>query len=450
MVQRFRKYISENNLIRPGDKILLAVSGGIDSMVMTRLFLDTGYDFGIAHCNFSLRASESDMDEKLVSEFAAGCNKEFFTIRFDTKSYAGEKGISIQMAARELRYSWFEKIRSGNGYHSIAVAHNLNDNIETLMINLIRGTGIAGLTGMKPLSNHIIRPLLFATREEITNYCVRNGVIYREDRSNADTKYLRNKIRHQVIPLLKEMNPSIESTLNETAGILTGINEIVTDYVDALRKNVSEQNDNCIAFNISLLNPYLSNRALIFELFRPYGIGEVAMNDLMNIINGETGGQLFTGSHRIIRNRKELLVSAHDDVENKKLYLCSPEDLQKVGCIESVTTADITDDFVIPKETGVMCIDPGKLSYPLVLRRWNAGDFFFPLGLNHRKKLSDYFTDKKYSVFDKENAQILESDGQIVCILGDRIDNRFRITGSSLHALIIKPVKGCLYGGSGQ
>jgi tRNA(Ile)-lysidine synthase len=441
MVQRFRKFIHENNLVRPGDKILLAVSGGIDSMVMTHLFLNAGYDIGIAHCNFSLRASESDLDEKLVSEFAAGCNKEFFTIQFDTKAFAGENGISIQMAARELRYSWFEKIRCGNGYNSIAVAHNLNDNIETLLINLIRGTGIAGLTGMKPDSNHIIRPLLFATREEITSYCNSNRIIYREDRSNADTKYLRNKIRHQVIPLLKEMNPSIESTLNETAGIFTGINEIVTDYVNALRENISEQKENCIAFNISLLNPCLSNQALVFELFRPYGIGEVAMNDLMNILNGETGGQLFTGSHRIIRNRKELLISVHDDVENRKFYINSPEDLKTIAGIESVTSVDITDDFVIPGEPGIMCIDSGKLSYPLVLRRWNAGDFFCPLGLNHRKKLSDYFTDRKYSILDKEDAQILESDGQIVCILGDRIDNRFRITGSSVNALIIKQAK---------
>ena len=194
MLERFKKYIADNTLINPGDRILLAVSGGIDSMVMTHLFLQAGYEVGIAHCNFSLRADESDNDEKMVSEFAAEHSVKFFTTRFETKNYARDNGLSVQMAARELRYTWFEETRKEHGYDSIAVGHNLNDNIETLMINLIRGTGVAGLTGMKPLNKKIIRPLLFATRQDIIYYCNRNMITYREDLSNADTKYLRNLI----------------------------------------------------------------------------------------------------------------------------------------------------------------------------------------------------------------------------------------------------------------
>ncbi|MBK8883586.1 MAG: tRNA lysidine(34) synthetase TilS [Bacteroidales bacterium] len=437
MVQRFRKFISTNNLVSQGSKILLAVSGGIDSMVMTHLFMQEDYKIGIAHCNFSLRASESDLDEKMVSEFASAQNIEFFSIRFNTKEYAVENGISIQMAARELRYSWFEKIRYDHGYDAVAVAHNMNDNIETLLINLIRGTGITGLTGMKPETNYIIRPLLFATRDEITNYCNNNMVVYREDRSNADTKYLRNKIRHQVLPLLKEMNPSIESSLNETAGILSGINEIVSDYVKNLREELSEQKDDYIAYNIGRLNPYLHNRALLFEIFRPYGIADVSIKDLLSIIEGETGGQLYTTTHRIVRNRKELLVTGHKKVEINQLLINNSEELKKIPHIESVAVTRITEAFVIPSGPGSLCIDYDKISYPLVLRRWNSGDYFYPLGFNHKKKLSDYFTDRKYSILDKDNAQILESEGMIVCILGDRIDNRFRITSSSENALII-------------
>src|SRR5450759_4009404 len=206
MLERFRKYIAENNLLKPGDRLLLAVSGGIDSMVMTHLFLQSGTKIGIAHCNFSLRAVESDKDEEMVRTYSSEHNIPFFSTRFETKTFAKENGLSVQMAARDLRYSWFEEIRKKNGYDAIAVAHNLNDNIETLLINLIRGTGLTGLTGMKPASNRLIRPLLFASRQDITDYCNQNLIVFREDRSNADTKYTRNKIRLQVIPVLKEIN----------------------------------------------------------------------------------------------------------------------------------------------------------------------------------------------------------------------------------------------------
>jgi tRNA(Ile)-lysidine synthase len=438
MLERFRKYITDNKLINQGDKILLAVSGGIDSMVMTHLFLQSGYEVGIAHCNFSLRAAESDLDEKMVSEFAAEHSIKLFTTRFETKYYARENGLSVQMAARELRYTWFEDIRKEHGYDFIAVAHNLNDNIETLLINLIRGTGVAGLTGMKPVTGNIIRPLLFATRQDIIYYCNRNMIIYREDLSNADTKYLRNKIRHLIIPLLREINPSIEATLNETAERFTGINGIVTEYINDLREKVSSQKNEYITFNISLLKSIIHNKVILFELFRPFGISDVSLNDLYNIINGKTGGLLITGSHRIVKNRKELLViSTREDIIGIRLII-NHQNFEKIPEIDFVMSVKITERFNIPTEPLTVCIDEDKISFPLVLRKWNTGDHFYPLGMNHRKKLSDFFIDNKYSILDKENALILESDGKIVCILGDRIDNRFRITSSSRNALIIK------------
>jgi tRNA(Ile)-lysidine synthase len=444
MLLKFKKYIAEHNLFMPGDKILLAVSGGIDSMVMTHLFMNAGIAMGIAHCNFSLRFAESDKDEELVSEFAAKNNIEFFTTRFDTKPYAGEHGLSVQMAARELRYRWFENIRKEHGYDAIAVAHNLNDNIETLLINLIRGTGIAGLTGMKPASHNIIRPLLFATRKEIVSYCEKNSINYREDMSNADTKYLRNRIRHQIIPLLKEINPSIESTLNETADIFSGINEVVFDYITLLRGNISRQEKECTLFKASQLTPYLKNKAVIFELFRPFGIAELSLNDLINIVKGKTGSRLFTGSHLILKNRDEIVVSSLNGKEDKLRMIYKPLDLKQIKQVESVRSVKVTENFKIPHETSSACIDEDKLVFPLTVRKWRPGDFFFPLGMKNKKKLSDYFTDNKYSLIDKDNSLILESDSKIVCILGERIDDRFRITDKTRKALIIKTVQAVL------
>lgn len=438
MLLKFKKYISDNDITITGEKILLAVSGGIDSMVMTHLFIYSGIKIGIAHCNFTLRSDESDSDEEMVSRFAADNKIDFFTIRFETKSYARENGLSVQMAARELRYDWFEKIRKEHGYKSVAVAHNLNDNIETLLINLIRGTGIAGLTGMKPSSNNIIRPLLFASRKEISDFCEKNRISYREDKSNADTKYLRNKIRHIIIPLLKEINPSLESTLNETAEIFRGINEIVSDYTTSLRNDLSVQRNGCSVFKTGKLNPYLHNRALLYELFKPFGIADVTLDDLINITGGKTGSRLITGSHIILKNRNEILVSPLTDKGETHIMIDRPADLKMITGIESVKSAKVTKNFRIPQGSSTACLDAEKLTFPLILRKWHAGDSFYPLGMKHKKKMSDYFTDNKYSLIDKAHSLILESDSKIVCILGDRIDDRFKITDQTKKVLIIK------------
>ncbi len=444
MLSEFKKFISENNLIKPDERILLAVSGGIDSMVMTHLFLQLGCELGIAHCNFCLRAEESDKDEEVVRKYAAANNVPFFTIKFDTQAFAKKNGLSVQMAARELRYPWFEEIRKANMYDSVAVAHNLNDNIETLLINLTRGTGLAGLSGMRLISNRIIRPLLFASRNDILAYSNRHGIIYREDMSNADTKYTRNKIRHLVIPVLREINPSIETTLNETAERFFGINEIVTEYINKLRGKISEQNDDFTIFNVSLLRTHLHNKAVLFELFRPYGITNVRLNDLLKVINGKTGGQIYSGTHRIIKNRKEIIVSNEDKKDDITIIINNISGFKKVPMIKSAQYINVTDIFEIPSDPSVACIDSEKLRFPLTIRKWKAGDYFFPLGMRQKKKLSDYFIDNKYSIFDKENKLILESAGEIVWIVGDRIDNRFRITRSTKEAMIIKTVKKAL------
>jgi tRNA(Ile)-lysidine synthase len=450
MTGEFKKFILENNLIKPGDKILLAVSGGIDSMVMAHLFLGQYYNIAISHCNFSLRGSESDKDEDMVRNYATKNNIPFFVTRFETKAFAKKNKLSVQMAARDLRYKWFEEIREKNGYELIAVAHNLNDNIETLLINLIRGTGLAGMTGMKPVSNNIIRPLLFATRQSIQTYRDQNKIVYREDRSNADTKYIRNKIRHLVIPVLKEINPSIEQTLNETAERFAGFNEIVTEYIAHLRENISEEKEQHVTFNMNLLKNHQHNKVVLFELFKPYGITNSLLIDLDKVIAGKTGGQIITDTHRIIKNRNEIIVSDEEFLKETSYTINETESFCIFPGISSARNVRITDTYEISSDPNFACIDSQKVSYPMLIRKWKPGDYFYPLGMKQKKKLSNYFIDNKYSIFDKQNIFILESDGKIVWIIGDRIDDRFKITGETKNglllkakrkAMIIKPIK---------
>jgi tRNA(Ile)-lysidine synthase len=441
MLDAFLKFIDENRLIKKNDRVLVTVSGGIDSMVMADLFIRAGIDIGIAHCNFSLRAKESDLDEELVRELTSTYKIPFFSKKFDTKAYSLEKGISIQMAARELRYAWFEEIRKKNKFDSVAVAHNLNDNIETFLINLTRGTGIAGLSGMKKAANRIIRPLLFTSRREISEYCTARKIVYREDQSNAETKYTRNKIRHQVIPLLKEINPSIEITLNETAERLSGINEVFAGFIEEIRERTFEDSDDSIGVNISKLQPFLCNNAILFELFRPFGINHGILRDIFNIIKGKSGSQIITESHRIIKNRRELVIRKISYQTEDITVVKSLEELRQSSRFRSVRIIALTEYFKIPADPDIACIDLQKISFPFTIRKWQHGDYFYPFGMNRKKKLSDYFIDRKFSLPEKENALLLESAGKIVWIIGERLDNRFRITPSTKRALILKSNK---------
>jgi tRNA(Ile)-lysidine synthase len=438
MYNYFLKYINENGLVSKNDRVLLAVSGGIDSMVMADLFVKAGIDTGIAHCNFNLRGQESDEDEEMVRKYAINHKISFYTIRFNTNEYAERKGISIQMAARELRYEWFEIIRKNNGFDSIAIAHNLNDNIETLLINLTRGTGVAGLSGMKKTGNRIIRPLLFATRASIEEYQKKQNIQYREDSSNAETKYIRNKIRHHVIPLLKDINPSVEFTLNDTAERMSGVNDIINSYIDDLRKKIFRDINGNLRTEAKQLTQYLGNKTIIYELFRPYGITNNNLNDLYKIFRGRTGKQLFTSTHRILKNRQEIIIAAIKEEENDLYSVNNVSDLKNICGIISARIVKKTSNFSIPTDCAIACIDLEKVSFPLIIREWRAGDYFYPFGMKQKKKLSDYLTDRKFSRFDKEKLRVMESEGKIVWLIGEKIDNRFRITEFTENILMIE------------
>jgi len=438
MLEEFRTYIEENNLINRSDRILLTVSGGIDSMVMAHLFLKINAETGIAHCNFNLRGPESDEDEAFVKRFASTNNIPFFSESFDTAGFATEKSISIQMAARELRYRWFEDIRLKNNFSCISVAHNLNDNVETFLINLTRGTGIAGLTGMKPKHKNIIRPLLFASRTAIIEYSNQHQVDFREDKSNAEIKYKRNRIRHIIIPQFQDLNPSFETTIIETAGRLNEINEIISGYISGIRDKVSIIRDDTITFKINALQDLSPKLTLLYELFRPYGIGKGQLDDLVNLIHGKTGSQLITSGYRLLRNRKELLVSKIETDSENYFEISGVDDFTKFPGYIFAGIKKVNKDFRISTASNVACLDADKISFPMIIRKWKHGDNFYPLGMKQKKKLSDYFVDNKYSVLEKEHCRILESEGKIVWIINDRIDNRFMITKSTKNVLIIE------------
>lgn len=437
MKEEFEKYILENRLIEPTSRILCAVSGGIDSMVMTELFLKIGSDIGIAHCNFNLRGEESDADEEFVRQFAGKHGIPFFSASFDTSGFASEKGISIQMAARELRYQWFEEIRHKNGFDLIALAHNMNDNIETFLINLTRGTGLAGLTGMKPRHNNLIRPLLFASRDAITNYSDINDVAFREDRTNADIKYTRNRIRHSIIPVFRRINPSFDTTIIETAERLGEINEIVNAFISPIKERAIIQKDNLVTVKIKEIPVLAYRRTILFELFRPFGVASSQLEDLEKLTKGPTGNQLFTQNWRLIRNRNEIIILPRENSSGSYFEITSADDFKNIPFIISYEHKKIDENFLIPSSPLKACLDADKLSYPLIIRRNIPGDYFYPLGMRSKKKLSDYFIDKKYSIPDKEKCLILESAGQIVWVIGDRIDNRFRITEATRKTLVI-------------
>jgi len=440
MLKEFRDYIGENRMLEKDSRILLAVSGGIDSMVMAELFVKAGYMTGIAHCNFCLRGNDSDLDEDLVKEFAASANIPFYSIRFNTYEYAEKNKISVQMAARDLRYSWFEKIMLQNSFDYIAVAHNHNDNIETLLINLARGTGITGLAGMRPVNGRIIRPLLFATRTEIEKYCKKNRITYREDRSNAETKYTRNRIRHLVIPELKNINPAIERTLSETLTKLRETDDLLSSFIRGIRDSISVADEDKVTFDLVQLNNYLHEKTVLFELFRPFGLSGSQTGDLTDVISGKTGGQLFTSSHRILKNRNKLIVSPSVKVSESVYNISRYEDMKDNPVIASTELIEITDSFVIPDEKTIACFDESEIEYPLMIRKWKNGDFFYPLGMKSRKKISDFLINNKKSLIEKDNIMDLESAGKIAWVIGERIDNRFRIKPATKRALIIKSI----------
>lgn len=438
LVQQLKAFVKENNLFEPSERLLLAVSGGKDSVLMARLFEEAGWNFAIVHCNFKLREEDSEQDEQFVAELASEYQVPFYSKAFYTEEYAGSNGISIQMAARELRYQWFEEIRIAEGYHYIALAQHQNDVVETVLLNLIRGTGLAGLHGILPKRGKLIRPLLFMKSSEIEEAVHGLGLHYRDDISNFSTKYARNKLRLKVIPLLKAINPSLEETFMANSNRFEALEKMLLQYADSLRKQLfTETEKGVFHLNILKLKALDPHNTLLFEVFRPFGFTAAVLNDLATSLDSIPGKRFYSKSHEIVLDRKELIVkpvsdAAADDTFIEGFDIPAHWDKYIFQAVEGSLQETVTDKNMIK-------LDAAKICFPLRIRSWKTGDTFRPLGMNGRKKLSDLFISLKIPVSEKLSVPVLENaNGDIIWVAPYRMDDRYKITAETKKVIILE------------
>jgi tRNA(Ile)-lysidine synthase len=436
MLNRFLEYAKRERLFNTASRILLAVSGGVDSMVMAFLFREAGVDHEIAHCNFSLRGDESDGDMNFVVSYAQRHNITVHTKKFDTLGYAASGRMSVQMAARELRYEWFNSIVNHMGFDAVAVAHNLDDNVETFLINLIRGTGLSGLTGMSPHHENVIRPLLFATRDEIAEYALDRGIGYREDSSNAEVKYTRNRIRHMVIPEMEKVRPGVSEAITATINHLKSTSEIVDKYIECLRETHFRPVIGGFEADIRGLRELSPAEPHIYELFRKYGISARQTEEVVSLLHSPTGKYIYTSTHRLLVDRGKLLISERSEEEIPDYLFSSLDEMRMSGLFSDLRITEPSDE-PLPVSPLTACVDLDLVSFPLRARHWEPGDRFRPLGMSQMKKISNFLIDAKVPVTVKEKVLLLLSGDDIIWVMGYRIDDRYKVTSKTGRILVL-------------
>ncbi|MGC4021539.1 MAG: tRNA lysidine(34) synthetase TilS [Cyclobacteriaceae bacterium] len=431
MKEEFLRFISKKNLCSLKDKILLAVSCGVDSMVMLELFHESGFKISVAHCNFQLRGNESDGDERLVKSICEKHSIPFFSKRFETNQFAEKNSLSIQMAARELRYQWFNELIEKDGFDFVATAHHLNDSIETAILNFARGSGLEGLDGITDKNGKVIRPLLFATREQIKSYALKNKIDWREDSSNASDDYQRNFVRHKIIPLLKEINPSLENSFEDSVEKISGAIHLIDlgtlQWKEKFQSNKKDQ--------VHLLKKGVSSTGLLWNLIRQFGFNIDQCKQIVESLNGQSGKKFFSKEFELIIDREHLIIS---EIENELGEVLIEKGQGEATLGKRVLKITSVKEIKIESESDVAVLDADKLTFPLRWRKWKAGDYFHPLGMNHKKKLSDFFIDQKISISDKEKITVIESGNEIVWVIGYRIDERFKISEKTSAQIIFE------------
>ena len=435
MLQELAKHIDKHFSFLKGKKLLIAISGGVDSVVLTHLLHQLKFDISLAHCNFQLRSEESDKDEEFVKNLGKKLNLNTYTIRFNTNEYAANNKLSTQLAARELRYSWFEKLSNEHSFSHLLTAHHADDNLETFLINLSRGTGLEGLTGIPPINGSIVRPLLVFSREEILNYAKQNNIEWREDESNSETKYLRNKIRHQVTPILKELNASVLKNFNKTIDHLKESQQIIDDKIEEVAHEIIAKEGDLLKINIEKLLKLPNPKPYLYQLLKPYEFKE--WNDVYNLIYAQSGKQILTKNYTLLKDRDFLLLlrTSEKSSNEEEVYTIREENKEITAPIRLLLKR-------VQKKTDTdqksIYVDNELLSYPLKLRRWNSGDFFYPAGMLGKKKISKYFKDEKISIINKNKIWLLcSSKNEIIWIIGKRQDRRFLPTEKTTKLLQI-------------
>jgi len=427
MLDQFKQHIVQKFPESFSGKTLLAISGGVDSMVLLHLYLYLKLDFAVAHCNFQLRGTESDLDEKLVVDFCQKNDILCFVERFDTMKIVETRKVSIQIAARELRYNWFKQICIDYYYQFIATAHHLDDQAETFLINFTRGTGIDGLVGIPEKNENIIRPLLNFSREEILNYAIENGVEWREDQSNATTKYLRNKMRHLVLPVLKEENTEFLKSFQNTLNHLKQTQVLANDAVAFFEKECVKTAENQLEIDLEKAQDFGNKKYYLLQILKRYGFSSA--DEIEKLCLSEAGKVLKNDDYTVLKDRNKLIVFEEKSISNNIFYIKSKTDVLNLPFFMNILEVE-KEEFNSDKCT--IFVNSNLLKWPLILRRKQTGDFFQPFGMNGIKKVSKFFKDEKLSKIQKDNTWILENgDGKIIWIVGLRADNRFKITSNN-------------------
>lgn len=436
--QHFLNFIEQNNLFTKSDKLLVAVSGGRDSVLLTYLLKNAGFDLGIAHCNFKLRGAEADAEQGFVANLALKLDVPFYTVNFDTANYAEQKGISIQMAARELRYQWFEQTRQELGYTYIAVAHHQNDSVETILLNLTRGTGIAGMHGILPKNGLIVRPLLFLSRDKIDAIVKEEKLPYVEDSSNASVKYARNKLRLEVIPRLKELNPKLEETFNSNMERFRELEALLEHHIETLRQKLFVHHDNEIHIAIDGIKNLHPKRLLLFGLLNEYGFNETIIDDIIDSLDKHPGRVFESYGFVLVLDRDKLILAKRVDERTEPVLINRDDHEVNYGGFK-VTLLHDDSPLVVRDNPMAVSVDAEKLVYPLTIRSWKEGDYFYPLGMKGRKKLSDFFISEKIPVHQKGKIPILvNSNDDIIWVGGYRPDERYKVSAYTKKVIIFE------------
>ena len=420
MLIKFQNHLNSNFNQLKDKKLLLAVSGGLDSMFLMHLFHQLNYDIAIAHCNFQLRGKESDEDENFVKVKSEKLKVKSYFIRFETEKFANENKLSIQLAARKLRYDWFCQLLENENYDYLLTAHHLDDQLETFLINLSRGTGIEGLTGIPATNDKIIRPLLPFSREEILAFAEENSISWREDSSNASTKYLRNRIRHEVIPVLKTLNPNFLESFENTLEHLNQANTLVNDAAKMQFDLVVKQLDDQHIFDIPKLLELSNFKAYLYQWLKDFGF--TAWNDIYDLVHANSGKQIFSETHVLLKDRNHLILFEKRDSQQSESYFVNDFN-SKVNIPLNLSFCKVAN--ISNANANCIFVDENQLKLPLVIRKWQEGDVFYPAGMSGKKKLSKFFKDEKYSLLDKQNQWLLCSNDEIVWVIGKRADQRF-------------------------
>ncbi|GAB6122224.1 tRNA lysidine(34) synthetase TilS [Dysgonomonas termitidis] len=432
-ISRVEQYIVANGLLAGGEKIIVGVSGGADSVALLDILHSFGLECVVAHCNFHLRGEESNRDAFFVEELCKKYNLKYERVDFDTEAYAAVNSVSIEMAARELRYNWFEQLRVIHMADKIAVAHHRDDSVETILLNLIRGTGIRGLTGIAPVNGYVIRPLLCVSRDEIIEYLKERRMSFVDDSTNNEDMYARNKIRLNVIPMLEAINPSVKESVNKTAEHLTQVANIYYMYMAQVKASIFADNK----INISMLVQYLEPEAILFELLSPYGFNSATVRQVFESVISQSGKIFYSETHELLKDRGYLILKKKDNLKIERYNIHEDESILSRPIHLKIERIPVNGGFSIEKNPDITYADADKLTYPLTLRKWRQGDWFMPFGMKGKKKVSDYFSDNKFSLFDKEAAWLLCSGDDIVWIVGHRSDERFKITDKTTEVVKI-------------